>query len=117
MITTARSTIDSSGSEEALMECARQGSGTAFVTLALRHRDAVYAIVRNMSPSLRDAEDGIQQTYATAWQEFGRFPESARFTTWLYGIAMATVLSRRQRDRRASLFPLQAVRPEFDAEG
>ena len=65
VVTTARRTIDASGSEEALVECTRQGSGSAFVELALRHGDAVYAIVRNMSSSLRDARDAIQQTYGT----------------------------------------------------
>jgi len=117
MVTTARRTIDASGSEQALVECARQGSGTAFVMLALRYGDAVYAIVRNMSSNLRDAEDAIQQTYVTAWHDFGRFPEGARFSTWLYGIAMATVLSRRQRDRRRPSLSLEALRPELDADG
>jgi RNA polymerase sigma-70 factor (ECF subfamily) len=117
MVTTANRAINASGSEEGLVQCARQGSGTAFVALALPHGDAVYAMVRNMSSSLRDAEDAIQQTYVTAWHDFGRFPEGARFSTWLYGIAMATVLSRRKRGRRTPSFSFEALRPEFDADG
>jgi RNA polymerase sigma-70 factor (ECF subfamily) len=117
MITTESRTIDASESEELLANRARQGSGTAFLALAMSHRDAVYVIVRNMSRSLRDTEDAIRQTYLDAWRDFGHFPEGARFSTWLYGIAMTTVLCRRQRDGRAPSFSADAFLPEFDADG
>ena len=117
MVTIAKSANDPSGKEEALVNRARQGSATAFLALATRHRDAVYVIVRNMSSNLRDAEEAIQQTYLTAWHDFGRLPEGARFSTWLYGIAMATALSRRQRGRRTPSASFEALLPEFDADG
>src|SRR4051812_9035800 len=117
MITTATRTVDAWESEELLAHSARQGSGTAFLALAMSHRDAVYVIARNMSRSLRETEDAIRQTYLVAWRDFGRFPQGARFSTWLYGIAMTTLLCRGHRDGRATSFSAGAFLREVGAEG
>jgi RNA polymerase sigma-70 factor, ECF subfamily len=107
---------DSPVPDGVLAERARRRSGAAFATLVARHGDAVYTIARNMCATLGDAEAVLQQTFLAAWYELPRFPAGARFTTWLYGIAMRTALAHRQRDRRPSC-SLEPFLPAFDRAG
>ncbi len=117
MMTTDEQLDDSLVRDEALVDRARRGSGAAFAALVARHGDAVYAIARNMCATLRDAEEVLQQTFLSAWRDLKFFPAAARFTTWLYGIAMKTALAHRQRDRRRPSPSLEAFMPAFDREG
>ena len=103
--------------DEALAERARRGSGAAFAALVTRHEDAVYAIARNMCATVRETEAVLQQAFLSAWHELGSFPAGARFTTWLYGIAMKTSLAHRQRERRSPSCSLEAFLPAFEHAG
>jgi RNA polymerase sigma-70 factor (ECF subfamily) len=103
--------------DEALAERARSGSGAAFAALVIRHRDALYAIARNMVATLREAEELFQNAILAAWHELRLFPAGARLTTWLYGIAMKTALGQRQRDRRKPSGSLEPFLPGFDRAG
>src|SRR5713101_8258219 len=100
MMTTDEQLDDSLVRDEALVDRARRGSGAAFAALVARHGDAVYAIARNMCATLRDAEEVLQQAFLSAWRDLKLLPAGARFTTWLYGIAMKTALEHRQNERR-----------------
>ncbi len=108
---------DSLVRDEALAERARRGSGGAFAALVTRHGDAVYAIARNMCLTVRDTEEVLQQAFLSVWRDLEFFPAGARFTSWLYGIAMKTALAHRQRDRRRPSPSLEAFMPAFDREG
>jgi RNA polymerase sigma-70 factor (ECF subfamily) len=117
MTTTSEALDDSLARDDALAERAREGSGTAFAELATRHRDAVYAIARNMSATIRDAEEVLQQAFLAAWRDLRSFTKGASFTTWLYRIAMKTALAQRQRDRRSPSLSLDPFLPAFDRAG
>ncbi len=116
-MTTDKQLDDSLERDEALAERARRGSGAAFAALVTRHEDAVYAIARNMCASIRDAEEVLQQAFLSAWHDLRSFPAGARFTTWLYGIAMKTALAHRQHDGRSPSCSLEALLPAFDRAG
>jgi len=103
--------------DTALADRARRGSGAAFAVLTTRHRDAVYAIARNMCATVRDAEQVLQQAFLAAWEELGSFPAGTKFTTWLYGIAMKAALGHRQSDRRSPSCSLEPFLPAFDSAG
>src|SRR5258708_17399639 len=108
---------DSSAPDDAQVERAGRGSGGAFAVLVARHGDAVYAIARNMCATSREAEEVLQQAFLAAWRELRFFPAGARFTTWLYGIAMKTALAHRQRNRRRPPCSLEPFLPAFDRAG
>src|SRR2546423_4164155 len=93
--------------DETLAESARSGSGAAFASLVARHGGAVYVISRNMCATGRDVEEVLQQAFLSAWRDLGSFPAGARFTTWLYGIAMNTALAHRERDPRSNSASLE----------
>src|SRR2546428_14070354 len=96
---TGRQLDDSPVSDDTLAERARSGSGAAFAALVRLHGEAVYAIARNMSVTARDAEEGLQQTFLSAWGDLGSLPAGAGFTTRLYGIAVEAALRPRQGHR------------------
>jgi len=117
MMTSTKQFDDSLASDQTLADRARRGSGAAFAALATRHRGAVYAITRNMCATSGEAEEALQQAFLTAWRELGSFPAGAKFTTWLYGIAMETALAQRQRDGRRPSGSLEPFLPGFDRAG
>jgi RNA polymerase sigma-70 factor, ECF subfamily len=117
MMTTDKQLDDCFGRDEALAERARRGSGAAFAALVTLHADAVYMIATNMCATIRDAEEVLQQAFLAAWRDLELFPADARFTTWLYGIAMKTALAHRQRERGSPSPSLETFLPTFDRTG
>src|SRR5207245_10242796 len=114
---TGRQRADGPVSDDTLAERARSGSGAAFAALVRLHGEAVYAIARNMSVTARDAEEVLQQTFLSAWRDLGSLPAGARFTTWLYGIAMKTAVAHRQAHRHSASGSLEGLLPAFDRRG
>jgi RNA polymerase sigma-70 factor (ECF subfamily) len=117
MVTTAEQVDHSIARDDELTERARNGSGAAFAVLVARHQDAVYAIARNMTATLREAEEVLQQAFLAAWRGLRQFQAGARFTTWLYGIAMKTALAHRETYRRRPSSSLERFLPKFDGAG
>ena len=117
MTTTDEQPDDSVARDEALVERARRGSGLAFAALVARHREVVHAIARNMCARARDAEEVLQQAFLSAWRDLWSLPPGARFTTWLYGIAMDAALAQRRREQRRPSPSLEGFLPAFDRQG
>ena len=114
---TGRQLDDSRTNDDTLAERARRGSGAAFAELVKLHGEAVYAIARNMSATLRDAEEVVQEAFLSAWRELSSFPAGDSFKTWLYGIAMKTALALREAHHRSRWGSLQDLLPAFDGAG
>src|SRR2546427_12464924 len=108
---TGRQLDDSPVSDDTLAERARSGSGAAFAALVRLHGEAVYAIARNMSVTARDAEEGLQQTFLSAWRDLGSLPAGARVTTRLVGVAMKTAFPPRQAPRARPWGPAAGLLP------
>ncbi len=53
-----------------------------------------------MTGSLADAEDLAQETFLRAYGQIGTFRGTAKFSTWLYRIAVNTCLNWRQSEAR-----------------
>jgi RNA polymerase sigma-70 factor, ECF subfamily len=53
-----------------------------------------------MTGSLADAEDLAQETFIRAYAQIGAFRGRAKFSTWLYRIAVNTCLNWRQSEAR-----------------
>src|SRR5207237_897765 len=114
---TGRQLDDPRTSGDTLAERARRGSGEAFGALMRLHGEAVYAIARNMSATIRDAEEVVQEAFLSAWRELSSFPAGDSFKTWLYGIAMKTALAHREAHRRNPWGSLEDLLPAFDGAG
>ncbi|MFC5526544.1 RNA polymerase sigma factor [Rhodanobacter ginsengisoli] len=83
-----------------------------FQALLHEHRGIVFKVAGLYSRSAADREDLVQEISVQLWRSFGRYDErQAKFSTWLYRIALNVAISqlRRQRWSEADRFePLQA---------
>ena len=71
-----------------LVKQARDGRTEAFDALILRHQNRVYNTAYRMLGSREDALDVTQEIFLTVFRRLDRFEEKARFSTWLYRVAI-----------------------------
>jgi RNA polymerase sigma factor (sigma-70 family) len=92
-----------------------------FEALLHEHRRVVFKVAGLYSRSPADREDLAQEICVQLWRSFARYDEKqAKFTTWLYRIALNVAISqaRRQRWSEADRFePLQLYHLETVAGG
>lgn len=86
--------------EQPTIEASRQGDPDAFDTLIRRYQKMVHALAFRMTGSLSDAEDLSQETFIQAYQQLGTFRGDARFSSWLYRIAVNQCLNWKKKTER-----------------
>ncbi len=97
--------------EGTLVARARAGDAGAFRELVERYRDRTHALALRILRSPADAEEVAQDAFVRAWLALPRFRGEARFSTWLYRIAVRRAFDRAQtlRLRRAREADLAAA--------
>jgi RNA polymerase sigma-70 factor (ECF subfamily) len=101
-----------------LVASATAGDEGAFAALVRRHAGAMYRVALRMTGNPSDAEEVLQEAFAQAHRKLDSFRGEARFSTWLYSIAVRTVLMRRRAERsRPVERPLDDYLPRFDENG
>lgn len=89
-------------SDEKLMLRAGGGDREACETLVQRHLGRVVGFAQRTLGNRSDAEDVAQDVFLRVWSAAPRWKlESARFTTWLYRVAMNVCLDRIAKKREA----------------
>jgi RNA polymerase sigma-70 factor (ECF subfamily) len=83
--------------DDALVAQAQGGDTAAFGQLVERHQDTLFNGISRLVRRREDAEDLTQEAFVKAFRGIGRFQGRAKFTTWLYSIAMNVVISYRRR--------------------
>ena len=78
----------------------QNGSPAAFEELIRQHQRMIHSLTFRMTGSLADAEDLAQETFIRAYAQIGTFRGTAKFSTWLYRIAVNTCLNWRQSEAR-----------------
>ncbi len=86
--------------DEELVLQTQSGSPAAFETLIRNHQRMIHSLTFRMTGSLADAEDLAQETFIRAYEQIGSFRGTAKFSTWLYRIAVNTCLNWRQSEAR-----------------
>jgi len=97
-------TLDSE-SESALVTRAQEGDDAAFAVLFDRHKRRVYSLCLRMTGNIPEAEDLTQDAFIQVFRKLQTFRGDAAFSTWLYRVAMNTVLMklRKRAPRQVSL--------------
>lgn len=80
--------------EQRLIRQAQQGDTAAFEQLMNRHAPFVYNLALRTVRDPQEAEDMAQETFIRAWRTLPHFRQEARFTTWLYRIAVNLCYNR-----------------------
>ena len=75
------------GAEGSLVERARAGDADAFTQLVTESRDVLWSVCLRISADPQDAEDALQDTLISAWQNIDKFRGNSKFSTWCYRIA------------------------------
>jgi RNA polymerase sigma-70 factor, ECF subfamily len=77
-----------------------QGDQGAFESLIREHQRMIHSLCFRMIGSLADAEDLAQETFIHAYRHLSEFRSEARFSSWLYRIAVNQCLNWRKRAQR-----------------
>ena len=92
---------------------ARDGEREAFGLLLERHYDLVYRVARRFAGNAADAEDIAQDVCVGLADKLKSFRGEARFTTWLYRVALNAC--RDHHRRQTALRSLGAAFAEVSA--
>jgi len=90
-------------SDDQLVARAQAGESVAFDELVCRHRNRVFAMIRNMIHREADAWDLSQEAFLKAWKALPRFQAKAKFSTWLFRIVHNVVYDWTRRKRPESV--------------
>ena len=92
--------------EPALIEASRRGDPEAFMMLITRYQKMLHALTFRMSGSEADAADLAQEAFVQAWRHLDGFRGEAKFSSWIYRIAVNLCLtwkSQQVREEQAKL--------------
>lgn len=70
----------------------RAGDTEAFAAIVERYRGMVGGVAARAARHSEDAEDISQEVFVRAWKSLRTFRGDARFSTWLYRIALNTAM-------------------------
>jgi RNA polymerase sigma-70 factor (ECF subfamily) len=98
--------------DSGLIDQIKAGQTSAYRTLVDRYRDYVYTIAYRILGNREDAEEVAQDSFIKAFKGLNAFQGQAKFTTWLYRIAMNTAISYK-RKRKMTVEPIEDYK-QFD---
>lgn len=84
-------------SDESLARAASGGDGSAFALLIERHYDRLFGLAFRLTGQRAEAEDLTQDICAALPAKLLAFRGEARFSTWLYRVAVNAAHDRRRR--------------------
>jgi RNA polymerase sigma-70 factor, ECF subfamily len=93
-------------SERSLVRRAQNGDEEAFATLFELHKKRVYSVCLLMTKDVAEAEDLTQEAFLQVFRTIGSFRGEAAFSTWLYRIAVNTVLMKLRRQKSRAVLSL-----------
>ena len=89
-----------------LVQGTLDGDSRCFEVLVGRYQRRLFGLVRHYTRSAVEVEDIVQDTFLKAFSRLETFQQSSAFYTWLYRIAVNTILDFMKRQGRS---PIRAV--------
>jgi RNA polymerase sigma-70 factor, ECF subfamily len=80
-----------------LVQRAQRGDGDAFAELFELHKTRVYFLCLSMTKDVSEAEDLTQEAFFHIFRKVATFRGGSAFSTWVYRVAINTVLMKRRR--------------------
>jgi RNA polymerase sigma-70 factor (ECF subfamily) len=93
-----------------LVEQAAAGDQQAFEDLVRQSADRLFAIAWRILRDYHKAEDAVQQTLATIWDELPRLRDPDRFEAWSYRLVVRISIAEAKRARQAG--PMVRLLPD-----
>ena len=88
--------VDAVDPDLELVDRWRDGDAEAFAALVRRHERRVFGLLLRMLGSREEAEDAAQDTFLNLHRHGHRFRREARFSTFVYRVAVNAALNRRR---------------------
>ncbi len=85
--------------ETQLLERSKAGDPKAFEELIKKEEPKIYNLLLSMTGNETETADFFQETFISAWRNLRGFKGNSSFSTWLYRIAVNTVLMKRRKKR------------------
>ena len=85
---TARDQQEQTIPDSELVSRAQAGDDTAYEELISRHKRSLYGAIYHMTSNQEDAFDLLQETFIRAYRALPHFRNDAKFSTWIYRIAI-----------------------------
>jgi RNA polymerase sigma-70 factor (ECF subfamily) len=95
-----RPSVEPKQDAEVVTRCL-SGDRDAFGEIVVRYEDRIFATIYRILGKAEDARDLAQEAFLRAWSRLETFKEGARFSTWLYTIALN--LTRSELRKRKAL--------------
>src|SRR5260221_6260989 len=112
-----RQEVGRDDSERRLVQRAQRGDEQAFATLFQGHKKRVYSVCLLMTKDIAEAEDLTQEAFLQVFRSVGSFRGDSAFSTWLYRVAVNTVLMKLRRRKAPPIVsldePLSAESPSL----
>lgn len=102
----ARTETQRDDSERTLVQRAQCGDQEAFAMLFQLHKKRVYSVCLQMTKDVADAEDLTQEAFLQVFRNVNSFRGDSAFSTWLYRIAVNTVLMKLRRRKTPPILSL-----------
>ena len=99
--------------DEELVARSRSGDLESFNQLITRWERPIYALAYRVIGQEEDARDVVQETFLRAFRGIGAFKGQAKFSSWLYRIALNLCRDWIRRRRRS---PIALVPEDMDLE-
>lgn len=94
----AQDSIDVKTQESSWVAASQRGDTQAFNRLVMKWEKKVYNIAARMLQNREEAAEATQEVFLLAFKNIRRFRKDARFSTWLYRIALNHCITQaRQR--------------------
>jgi RNA polymerase sigma-70 factor (ECF subfamily) len=93
-------------SERSLVQRAQAGDEQAFAMLFQGHKKRVYSVCLLMTKDIAEAEDLTQEAFLQVFRSVGSFRGDSAFSTWLYRVAVNTVLMKLRRRKSPPIVSL-----------
>lgn len=93
-------------SDRLLVERFREGDTAAFQDLMAAHEDRVFSVCLRVVRNRELALDATQDTFINVYRRIGSFDGRAKFSTWLYRVAVNSCYDLLRREQRRQTSPL-----------
>ena len=103
----ARSSIKAT--DEVLIKRFQDGDSDAFTELVSRYKDPLFNYVSRMLKDRVYAEDIVQETFVRVYRNRHRYQQIAKFSTWIYTIAINLTKTELRRQNLRRFFSLSGV--------
>jgi RNA polymerase sigma-70 factor, ECF subfamily len=101
--------------DEELVETFQRGEGSAFDVLVRRWDRRIQGLIYRVVGGEEEARDLCQETFLRAYRGLGTFKKEARFSSWLYQIALNVSRDRLRRRRLRNHVSLDELSEEGEA--